>query len=324
MRATLQRTMYAAAIDRFGGVEEMRVREIDVPQAGPGEILIRVKTAGVGVWDPFERQGGFADMFPSKPRFPYVLGTDGAGTVEVVGDDVDEFQEGDRVYATCPACPKGGFYAQFAAVRAEFASRIPDKLSSLEAGAMPADAITALRGLDDNLSLRPGQSVLVLGSGGGIGHMAVQLAKTMGARVLGVASGADGAELSYRLGADAVIDGRSDDIPAATKEFAPDGLDAVLLTAGGEAGEKALDVLRKGGRAAYPNGVEPVPGERDGITLTAYDGRPDRGVIRRLNRLIEAGPFQVYVSRTFSLDQVAEAHQALESHYLGKLALRIG
>ena len=129
---------------------------------------------------------------------------------------------------------------------------------------MPVDAITALRGLDDTLGLKPGESLMIFGASGGIGHLAVQLAKRMGARVLAVASGDDGVALARRLGADAVVDGHKDDVAAAAREFAPDGLDAALLTAGGEAAEKALTALREGGRVAYPNGVEPEPQARSG------------------------------------------------------------
>jgi NADPH:quinone reductase-like Zn-dependent oxidoreductase len=164
--------------------------------------------------------------------------------------------------------------------------------------------------------------VLIFGASGGIGHMAVQLAKRIGTRVFAVASGDDGVALAKRLGADAVVDGRKDDIAAAAQKFAPQGLDAALVTAGGEAAEKALTAVREGGRVAYPNGVEPVPKARPGVKVTAYDGEPDREVIEKLNRLIEVGPFQVHVARTFSLDQAANAHRALDQHYLGKLALR--
>jgi NADPH:quinone reductase-like Zn-dependent oxidoreductase len=219
------------------------------------------------------------------------------------------------------ASPKGGFYAQYAAVKASDAAVVPDGMAMDQAGAMPADAITALTGLDEVLNLSDGQKVLILGAGGGIGHMAVQLAKRMGAAVLAVASGDDGVQLAGRLGADVSINGRSEDIAAAARRFAPDGLDAALLTAGGPAAEAALSAVRPGGRAAYPNGVEPVPGPREGISVEAYDGRGDPATIQKLTALIEAGPFHVHVARTFPLERAADAHRALETHYLGKLVL---
>jgi NADPH2:quinone reductase len=321
-------TMKAIALDRFGALETLKLQTLPVPEAGPGEVLIRVEWAGVGKWDPFEREGGFAKMFGIEPKFPYVLGSDGAGTVEAVGDGVEGLNPGDRVYALALVNPKGGFYAEYAAIKADDVSRIPGKLTTKEAAAMPVDAITALCGLDNTLGLKPGESVMVFGAGGGIGHLAVQLAKRMGARVFAVASGSDGVALVKKLGADVVVDGRKDDIAAASRQFAPDGLDAALVTAGGAAADKALAALRSGGRVAYPNGVEPTPNPPSGIEAKAYDGMPDPQTIKKLNQLIESAgrsetkAFEVHVARSFPLAQAAEAHRALEEHYLGKLVLQ--
>src|SRR5688500_10815481 len=315
-----QRTMQAAAIDQFGG--PITPHTLPVPEPGPDELLVRIESAGVGVWDPFEREGGFAKIYGGHPTFPYVLGSDGAGTVEDVGANVSGFKRGDRVYAFGLMNPKGGFYAQYAAVKADDAAPIPGRLPIEQAGALPVDAMTALRGLDDTLGLKPGETVLVFGASGGIGHLAVQLAKRMGARVFAVASGAGGVELVKRLGADAVVDGRKDDGAAAARAFATNAIDAALLTAGGEAAERALATLRDGGRVAYPNGVEPAPKARPGVRVQNYDGMPDPRAIEKLNRLIEAGPFEVHIARAFPLELADEAHRALEKHFLGKLALK--
>jgi NADPH:quinone reductase-like Zn-dependent oxidoreductase len=276
----------------------------------------------VGVWDPFEQQGGFAKMMGTQPKFPYVLGSEGAGTVTEVGSQVQRFKQGDRVYAMALANPKGGFYAEYAAVEANFASPIPGSLTVEQAAVMPVDAITALIGLDEKLHLKRGESILIFGASGGIGHMAVQLAKRMGARVLAVASGRDGVALAKRLGADAAVDGRKDDIAAEVRKFAPAGLDCVLLTAGGKETEPAIQAVRSGGRVAYPNGVQPTPKDHPGVTLESYDGHPTPQTIAKLNRLIDEAPFEVHVARTFSLNQASQAHQALNEHYLGKIALR--
>jgi NADPH2:quinone reductase len=314
--------MRAAALDQFGGVETIQMKSLPVPEPGPDEVLLRVESAGVGVWDPYEREGEFAKMFGTKPRFPYVLGSDGAGTVAAVGEKVRGLKEGDRAYALALVNPKGGFYAEYAAVKAEYVSPIPNKLTVEQAGAMPSDALTALRGLDEVLQLKSGESLLVFGAGGGIGHLAVQLAKRMGARVFAVASGDDGVALAKRLGADAVVDGRKDDVEAAARAFAPGGLDAALVTAGGETADSALQTVRKNGRVAYPNGVMPAPKAPPGVKIQSYDLEPTAGQIEKLNRLIESGPFDVHVARTFPLDKAAEAHRELDKHYLGKLALR--
>jgi len=320
MAKALPKTMRAAAIDQFGGLDKLHVEDLDVPAPGPDEVLIRVETAGVGEWDPFEREGGFAKMMGTTPTFPYVLGTEGAGTVAAVGKKVRRFKKGDRVYGISLASSKG-FYAEYAAVKAEQASKVPGALSTDQAGVMSVDAITGLRGLEA-LGVKAGTSLLIFGANGGIGHLSLQLAKRLGARVLAVASVEDGVAFARRLGADAAVDGRKDDVSAAARQFAPGGLDAVLLTAGGDAAQKAVETLRDGGTVAYPHGVEPEPVAPSGVRTIAYDGDPDAGIIKRLNRLIEAGPFEVHVAQTFPLDQAAEAQRALERHHLGKVALK--
>lgn len=315
-----QKTMQAAAIDQFGG--ELTPHMLPIPQPGPDEVLIHIEAAGIGVWDPMEQEGAFAKMMGMKPQFPYVLGSEGAGTISDVGNKVQGFKKGDRVYALALANPKGGFYAEYCAVQASQVSAIPGGLSVEQAGVMPVDAITALNGLDDVLHLKSGETIMIFGASGGIGHMAVQLAKRMGARVFAVASGQDGTELARKLGADVVVDGRRDDVAAAARKFAPAGLDCALITAGGKAADQALQALHDGGRVAHPNGVDPAPKARAGIRVQSYDGQPNAQSIAKLNKLIEKEPFDVYVARTFPLDQAADALKALDQHFLGKMAIR--
>ena len=323
MKDKSHQTMRAVAIDEFGGIEKMKARKLPVPEVATDEILVRVDTAGVGAWDPFEREGGFAKEFGMQANFPHVLGSDGAGTVEEVGDGVHNLKRGDRVYGINLMNPKGGFYAEYTAIKANNAATIPQALSTRDAGALAVDGVTALNGLDKTLHLEAGESILILGASGGIGHLAVQLAKRMKARVLAVASGQDGVDFVKRLGADKVIDGHRDDIREAAHDFAPKGLDAALLTTGGKAAEQAIAALRKGGRAAYPNGVGDVPQARDGVKLTSYNGEPDPRTFAKLNELIDGGPFEVHIAPTFKLEDAAEAQQALNNHYLGKLALTL-
>src|ERR1700741_3428656 len=137
-------TMRAIALDGFGGPETMKMQTIPIPEADADEILIRVDAAGVGAWDPFEREGRFVEIMGTKPTFPYVLGTDGAGTIAAVGKDVKRFKEGDRVYAAELGNPKGGFYAQYTAVKADNASLIPGELTVEQAAVLPSDGLTAL------------------------------------------------------------------------------------------------------------------------------------------------------------------------------------
>ena len=315
--------MRAAALDRFGGPGALSMQTLPVPDVGPDEVLIRVHTAGVGVWDPYEREGQMTEMMDREPRFPYVLGSDGAGTVIATGEDANRFKEGDVVYAVGFLNPKGGFYAEYAAVKAPHVAPLPSGLSLEQAGALGVDAVTALRGLRDTLNLQAGEALLVFGASGGVGHLAVQLAKRMGARVFAVASGEDGVALARDLGADEAVDGKSSNAGEAARQFAPDGFDAALVTASGAGLDAALAAVAGGGRVAWPNGVMPAPEPPESARGESYDGMPSREVLEAINRLIEAGPLQVHVARTFGLEEVAEAHQALSDHYLGKLALRV-
>jgi NADPH:quinone reductase-like Zn-dependent oxidoreductase len=280
-------------------------------------VLIRLDTAGIGVWDPYVRSG---ELALGESRFPRVIGNDGAGEVIAVGEGVTRFRAGDRVYAYSF---QGGFYAEYAAVDEDEVAAIPEGLSAAEAGVLGADGVTALRGLDDQLHLTHGESLLIYGASGGIGHLAVQLAKRMGARVLAVASGSDGVELVRKLGADAAVEGKREDVARAARDFAPGGLDAALVLVHGDSLGPVLATLRSGARIAYPNGVEPAPQAPPGVSLLAYDGLPGRDAFDRLNRLIAAGPFRVEVGRTYPLDEAARAHREIGSHHLGKLALQI-
>jgi NADPH:quinone reductase len=318
-----EKTMRAVALDRFGGPETLKVQTLPIPEPEANEILIHVEAAGVGAWDPYERQGGFVEVLGLKPKFPYVLGTDGAGTVAAVGANVKNFNEGDRVYAAELGNPKGGFYGEYAVVKADNASLIPGALTMDQAAVLPSDGLTALRGLDEILKLQPDESVMIFGASGGIGHLAVQLAKRMGARVFAVASGQDGVKFVKDLGADAVADGRSDNVLDVAREFAPAGIDAALVTAGGDATDRALVAIRPDGRVAYPNGVMPEPKPPAGVRVDAYDGEGGREAIEKLNRFIEEGPFEVHVDRIFPLEEAAAAQAALEAHHLGKIALKV-
>ena len=197
---------------------------------------------------------------------------------------------------------------------------VPKKLSTEQAGVLAVDAATALRGLDA-VGLKKGESIMIIGAGGGIGHLAVQFAKRLGARVFAVASGEDGVALAKKLGADAVAE-RKADVAAAARQFAADGIDTALLTAGGESVDKALTALKKNGRVSHPNGVMPAPKVSSGVAVKSYNGDPDLALLERINQLIEAGPFQVTIARTFPLSKAVEALRALDTHYLGKLALR--
>jgi NADPH:quinone reductase-like Zn-dependent oxidoreductase len=235
---------------------------------------------------------------------------------------VRRFKVGDRVYAYVFENPKGGFYAEYVAVSEDDAATIPANLSTEEAGALPASGLTALQGLE-KLRLGREGTLMILGASGGVGHVAIQLAKRTGARTLAVASRRDGVDLARRLGADKAIDGHSAAVLKAVKDFAPDGLDAALAFANSEKLMEALNQVRKGGRIAYPNGVEPEPKGASGVKVNGYDGVSSPEALERLNAEIARGPFRVEFFRTYRLEDAARAHREVLKHHFGKLGLRV-
>jgi NADPH2:quinone reductase len=318
---TIPKTMRAAALDRFGGPEVLTLHELPVPVLDANEVLIAVHTAGVGGWDADMRDG----WSPSgRTRFPLVLGTDGSGFVAAVGSRVRRFALGDKVYAYAWDNPKGGFYAEYVAVRTDVVADIPHGLDLKHAGAIPTTGLTAIQGIDDALHVRKGESVIIHGATGGVGTLAVQFAKLRGARVFATTSGDDGVALARRLGADAAVDGRRDDIAAEATRFAPDGVDAVLGLAGGDTLERCLEALRKGGRLAYPNGIEPEPKKRRGIKITPYDAIAGVREFAHLGRAVEAARLKVPIAAEYALAEAAKAHERLAAgHVLGKIVLRV-
>lgn len=310
--------MKAAAIDRFGGPDVLRVRSLPVPAPKPNEVLIQLSSASISVWDPLVRSG---ELKFGPSTFPFIIGNDGAGTVAATGANAKRFNIGDRVYA---ASLDGGFYAEYVAVNEDHVAPVPPGLSTEEAGTLGADGITALRGLDDQLHLKSGERVIIYGASGGVGHIAVQLAKRIGAHVLALASGKDGIDLVRQLGADAAADGRGNDAAKVARDFAPDGYDAALVLANGANLDEVLQLVKRGGRIAYPNGVEPAPRAPDGVKAVAYDGVLDRDAFSRLNALIGSKPFHVRLWRTYNLDEAERAHREVSEHHLGKLAFRLG
>jgi len=317
MNAATPVMMKAAAIERFGGPGVFRLRTLSVPRPKANEVLIKLDTAGIGVWDPDAREG---ELDLGNDGFPQIIGNDGGGTVAAVGARVDRFRRGDRVYAYTM---KGGFYAEYVTVKQDQVAHVPPGVRRDEAGALGAVGITALRGLDDQLHVKRGQRLMIFGASGGIGHVAVQLAKRMGARVFAIASGPDGVRLARRLGADTVVDGRKDDVAAAAARFAPKGFDAALVLTGGKDVTAALRAMKNRGRVAYPNGVEPAPRAPKGVKVLAYDGTPTRQAFERLNRLIGRARFRVALDRTYTLQEAAAAHRELGSHHVGKVAFRL-
>lgn len=320
-RASAPKTMLAAAIDKFGPPSAIRTHEIPVPELGPTDVLIALQAVDVGSWDAKIRDGSWASK---TARFPLVLGTDGAGVVEKVGPGVRRFDVGDQVWAFAYQNPKGGFYGEYVVVDANNVGRVPKGLGMLEAGTSGAAALTAQQGIDDILSLKKGETVLVLGASGAVGTLAIQFAKRRGARVIATASGRSATKLVKELGADEVIDARRADATDKLRKLVPDGLDAAFALTGGPSIERLLAVVRSGGRIAYPNGVEPAPRKRAKIKVSSFDGTAGRQNLDKLGRAVTEAKLRVPIEKTYPLARAAEAHERLEEgHVLGHLALRI-
>lgn len=257
-----------------------------------------------------------------KPKFPRVIGSDGAGTVVAVGSGVERFAVGDRVYGWGLGNRKGGFFAEYIAVNERDAAPVPETLSFDEAGALAVSGITALQGLEQ-LDLEAGQSVIIFGASGGVGHVAVQLAKALDLRVVAIASKADGVALVKRLGADGAIEGHSKSLLRRLRELGPDGFDGALVFAGGNGWRRELELVVAGGCVAWPNGVEPVPQVPRGVKRASYNGEDSPGAFARLEELVSRGPFHVELTRTYPLEATAQALRDVQRHHVGKLAIAI-
>jgi NADPH:quinone reductase-like Zn-dependent oxidoreductase len=319
--AAVPQTMRAAAIDKAGGPEVITLHTLPVPRPEADEVLIALHTAGVASWDVSVRQ------HPDELKhlhFPLVLGTDGSGVIAAVGSQVRGFKPGDEVYTYSWDNPQGGFYAEYVAVPAKLVGHLPPGMSLRDAGAIATTGLTAIQGIDDNLHIKPGETLIIHGAAGGVGSLALQFARLRGARVLATVTGEDGASFVKRLGADAVVDGRHGDIVAAARQFAPQGIDAVLGLAGGDSLERCLDTLRPGGRMAYPFGGRPEPRTREGISIVRYNAIAGAQEFERLNQAIVAAKLQVPIEAEYPLADAAKAQQRVEAgHVLGKVVLRI-
>jgi len=318
----LPETMKAAAIDKFGGPEVIHTETVPTPKLSDREVLIQVYVAGVGVWDPYLVSGQLGD---GEAGFPRVFGSDGAGTVVAVGAKVRSLKPGDPVYGWGFDNRKGGFFAEYVAIPEDKVAKIPDGLSLEEAGGLAVDGITALEGLDE-LKVKEGATLIIIGASGGAGHLACQLARRRGVRVFAVASGPDGVELCQRLGCEAAVDGKAGDVVDRAKQLCPEGYDGALVFAGkDDRWQPLLALLKKHTKVVYPNGVDPEPKAPPRVKAKSYDGVSTPKMFERLNELIEAGrpAFHVTLAHVYPLDEAATALREVEQHHVGKLALRV-
>ena len=312
-------TMKAAAIGRFGPPSVLKLHELPTPEPDADQILIALHTAGVGSWDAEMRAGEWRP--PGRARFPRVLGLDGAGVVAAKGKNVRRFSVGDRVWAY--DYDHAGFEAQYVAVDADSAGRVPRRLTLREAGTGAVTGLTALQGVVDHARVRRGETVLVFGATGAVGTLAVQFAASRGARVIATATGRKARDLVRRLGAKATIDARDRNAPDELAAAAPEGIDVVLAFAGGRGLERLLDLVPRGGRVVYPNGVDPEPEKRPGVRVKGYDAATGSEEFSQLARAAERARLRVPIAATFPLARAADAHRRLDDHVLGRVAIAV-
>ncbi|WP_220506582.1 zinc-binding dehydrogenase [Amycolatopsis dendrobii] len=312
-------SVQAVVMAEFGGPDVLTLREVERPEPGPGEILVRVFASGTNPVEAKIRQGvAIPDL-----ELPAVLGGDVSGVVAAAGPGVTDFAEGDEVFYTPELTSRLGSYTELNVVSAAIAALKPRGLSHVEAAAIPLAGGTAWEAIVRRLAVRPGETVLVHAGAGGVGSFAVQFAIAAGARVLATA-GPDNQDLLRDLGAVPIDYHETDPVEAAFEHTGGKGADAVLDLVGGENVAKSSDATRAFGRIAT---VLPLDGELrslyqrnqqlHGIMLTR-----ERRRLEELTPVFERGQARPVVDQVLPLGQVREAHERLDSgHGRGKTVL---
>src|SRR5690606_13539527 len=314
--------MRAVTIRELGGPEVLTVEDVDRPEPLPTEVLVRVHAAGVNPVDWKTRAGqGMAAL----QTLPLVLGWDVSGVVEKVGFGVHTLEPGDEVYGM-PWFPRAaGAYAEYVTAPSRQWARKPATLDHVHAAAVPLAALTAWQILTDTAHVQEGQRVLVHAAAGGVGHLAVQLARHLGAHVIGTAR-AERHTWLKELGAEETID-----YTTTRFEDVVDGVDVVVDLVGDgrdRTSTRSLQTLRPGGLlVAVPGGVSPELAEaaRDaGVHTSAFLVEPDGPALATIAGLVDAGHVRVEVEETFPLEQAAAAHERGETgRTRGKLVLTV-
>jgi NADPH:quinone reductase-like Zn-dependent oxidoreductase len=301
----------------FGGPEVLAIVDAPEPQPLPTEVLVRVKAIGLNPLEARLRAG----EFPLIGRPPFVLGWDISGVVEE-SPRTWRFGPGDEVFGM-PLFPRAASaYAELVSAPALHLARKPASLSHVEAAALPVVGLTAWQGLVDLGGVSEGDRVLVHGGGGGVGHVAIQIAKALGAHVIATASGSK-RKFVEGFGADEVIDYTAVDFAEVVRD-----IDVVLDTIGGDTVERSLKVLRPGGHlvtAVAEDDPELIATyEAAGMRFSGIAVDPDPVALRGLVELVEEGRLRVHVQETFPFERVADAHRLLDrGHLQGKLVLTV-
>ncbi|MET9466896.1 NADP-dependent oxidoreductase [Streptomyces sp. NPDC006544] len=306
--------MRAMVVSEWGGPETLVEREIERPEPGLSEILVRVHAAGVNPVDWKTRASGALIAWGEVP----VVGWDVSGTVEAVGPGVTLYRPGDEVYGM-PRFPRqAGGYAEYVVGPARHFARKPASLDHVQAAALPLAALTAWQALVDTAAIAPGQRVLVHAAAGGVGHLAVQIAKARGAYVIGTASAAKHG-LLRELGADELVDYRSADFTEVVSD-----VDVVIDALGGDTGERSLKVLKPGGHLVTLPAPDDVPTDAAGVHTGWTLVEPDfRGLVE-IASLVEEGKLRPVVETVLPLAEAARAHETGElGRTTGKIVLTV-
>jgi len=316
--------MRAIRYAEHGGPEVLSVDDVDRPEAGHGDLLVRVEAAGINPVDTYFREGEYP-----VPELPWTPGSDAAGVVEAVGEGVEGFERGDRVFATGLGNWNQGTCAEYVRVPSDHAATLPAGCSFEEGAALGLVGVTAWQALVHHAGVEPGERVLIHSGSGGVGHVAVQLAAAMGAQVTTTAS-PNYHDTLRDLGAETVLDyTRSDLAEAIADAGAPD---VILDTFANEYAELDFEVAAEGGRVVAIGNTEPTapvpmgPGKSKDLRFQVMSmfNTPDTGaVLSRLGTLLAAGSVVPEVTRTYALDETAAAHRdVLGESFLGKLVVK--
>ncbi len=311
-------TMRAICQQAFGGPEVLEFTEVQRPVPLPTEVLVRVRAVGVNPVEAAVRSG----QFPLLGEPPFILGWDVSGVVEDIEPGVTRFQPGDEVYGM-PFFPRpANAYAEYVAAPSRQLARKPASLSHAKAAALPLAGLTAWQALVDTAQVAAGQRVLIHGAGGGVGHLAVQIAMAHGAHVIGTASAAKH-DFVASLGADELIDYGATDFAAHA-----DGVDVVLDTIGGEVARRSIGALRPGGLLVTIVGRRDfdlaVRTETAGRRFAGLSVEPDYTALETLADLADSGQLRVHLQASLSLAEAAKAHELIESGSVtGKIALTV-
>jgi NADPH:quinone reductase-like Zn-dependent oxidoreductase len=315
---SLPATMRGWAINGYG--DEMVLRgDLPVPTPGPRDVLIKMRSAEVGLWDELVRTGA-RDL--GRP-FPLVLGLGGAGTIAAVGAEVTGFTEGQYVYAYSYPLADNGSWAQYMLVPDDYVAQVPVSIAPLEAGALPTAGLSAHEALIDLLDIQDGEIVLVSAGAGGVGHIAVQIASLFGVRVGATASRRNQAFLAD-LGAEAVIDyTEEDDLARAIRAVFPGGVDKILNCVRGEDANEYVWALKDGGKMVDLPGSVSV--DRPGVQIISdHVVRGNGARLAELARLFDDGALQVAIHDMVPFADAQEAlDEVLTGHVRGKVVLRV-